>query len=100
MLRALPEAAVDESTMLLDIDASALTKMACVLLAERGSWSLKQWRNQCRFFAALAGELENRALSKGRHWEASKVHDVAWRFAMQALEGWPLATSLDWPSAN
>jgi len=80
--------------MLLNIDAATLAQMADALLQDREAWSLKQWRNQCRFFTALTAELEQVALNEGRHWHASEVHDIAWRFTMQAMDGWPLATSL------
>ena len=94
MLSASLVAPVDESIMLFDVDAPTLALMADGLLQDRGTWSMKQWRNQCRFFAALASEAEQRALAAGRHWEASEVHAVAWCFAMQALKGWPLPTRL------
>jgi hypothetical protein len=75
---------VDVLVMLLDIDTPTLAKMADTLLEERPTWTSKQWQNQCRYFAALTSELECRAHGDGRHWLASEVHEIAWKFTAQA----------------
>jgi hypothetical protein len=89
----------DEATMLLDVDAATLAQMADTLLQERADWTLKQWHNQCRFFAALASEIEQGALADSRPWVASDIRKIAWAFASQAGSGWPAPTRFNYESS-
>ena len=81
--------------MLLEVDPLSLAKMADVLLRDREAWSLKQWENQCRFFSALATELEKQAVETEQSQVANEIHDTAWRFALAAMEGWPPNPTLE-----